>query len=161
MKLFQITHTWVWYSSVGDYFCQEDPKGPDIRFDAERPKVDGLWSRPFNGKLSTWLLDKSKRKKMEGSCVTCCSLWRICRCVRICVNVYFPFNVGWLMGRKYSEIMRKLSIREFTDHSVALINLWVLFSCFLQDFQSLWQIYTFLIHRVRQNVNTISNIYWY
>lgn len=34
------------------------------------------------------------------------------------------------MGRKYSEIMRKLSIREFTDHSIALINLWVLFSCF-------------------------------
>lgn len=50
--------TWIWYSSKSDYLCQEDSKGPDIWFDAECSKINGLRSRPFDGKLSTCVRKK-------------------------------------------------------------------------------------------------------
>lgn len=51
--LFLTSRTWVGYSSIGDYLCEEDPKGPYVWFDAECAKIDGLWRRPFDGKFST------------------------------------------------------------------------------------------------------------
>lgn len=45
--------TWIRDSSKSDYLCEEDSKGPDVWFDAKCPKVNGLWSRPFDGELST------------------------------------------------------------------------------------------------------------
>lgn len=55
----QAPPTWVWDSSKSDYLREEDSKGPDIWLDAKSPKVNGLWSRPLDGKLCTCVRKKS------------------------------------------------------------------------------------------------------
>lgn len=51
-KLLQIKlPTWVGDPPISDDFHQEDAKGPNICFDGEHPKMDGLWGGPLDGEL--------------------------------------------------------------------------------------------------------------
>lgn len=83
--------TWVGYSSIGNYFCQEDPKRPDIWLDAECAKIDGLWSRPFDGKFSTCLSEKGGEKKRKEIVLLAGDYTEY---VGGCVNVFVLPNMG-------------------------------------------------------------------
>lgn len=58
MYVYNQIYTWVGNPPKRHYLCEEDSKGPHVRFDAEDAEVDGLGCRPLDGKLGACVSTK-------------------------------------------------------------------------------------------------------
>ncbi len=63
MALLVASVTWIWDAAVGDEFCEQDSKAPDIGFDGEPARrKDSI--KVYTTSIKVWVKSKIRRSKV-------------------------------------------------------------------------------------------------